>query len=626
MLLQPSVAYEEFVSSSAPAEIACQLRRDQKLCESGQIPSLLASYLAKHPPSLGYRDDIAHHLLPSATSSDQDAAIPRSISRLRYQSVVKGIQAHLSQLAPPGDDATTVMEFITPSTKEFETALMVLNYLSSSPRILHVTEETSLLDLRTVITSQIPLSFNTRSAYRAGNSSYRSPRKRGEEAFAQPRKCYICHTLLSSENLNSVYSSLCSPCMSFNTAGALRSLPSNLDLSGRTALVTGGRVGLGFHTALRLLRCGARVIVSSRYPCDSISRYHAVADFSSWRGRLKTIGADFRAAGDVFRLVASVKEILHVGWGTSKLDILINNAAQTLTDSIEKECEAVRREKLLLADVKSSPAFVEEKVSSYFPRIRGGTSPLLLEPLIHGDELPPSLTSGRVGGSGDGDARDTRTLYSSNPGEVDTSSVLAASLPPSSWTQSLHQIPYEDIVTAHSVNTFVPLILTRELIPLMSSETTRSFNASGFIVNVSSRESLWESNSKSSAKDGHHVHTNMSKAALNMLTITEARSSWQKWRVAINTVDPGFMSADPVYEEALRRKMAAKTGCEECPRFDESDEPVEQRKCPITFEDGAARVLWPVAVSWGKSQGKDGGKVPVGKFLKHFGGVEVDAC
>lgn len=73
----------------------------------------------------------------------------------------------------------------------------------------------------------------------------------------------------------------------------------------------------------------------------------------------------------------------------------------------------------------------------------------------------------------------------------------------------------------------------------------------GYIVHVSSREGVFEKTPEHRTKDGHHVHTNMPKAALNMITETEATSAWKNGRVAMNTVDPGYMSADPAFMEMV---------------------------------------------------------------------------
>jgi 3-oxoacyl-ACP reductase-like protein len=161
------------------------------------------------------------------------------------------------------------------------------------------------------------------------------------------RKCYVCHFLLVSSHGR--YSSLYKPCGEFNLASCALSLPQNLHLEGKTALVTGGRLDLGYHTALRLLRCGAKVIVSTRYPRDAKVRYLAEHVSRTSGEQLKIIGADFRAASDVFHLVEVVRECSR-HWdeqGEGKLDILVSNTAQTLTDSLEKEHQAVQQEKRL---------------------------------------------------------------------------------------------------------------------------------------------------------------------------------------------------------------------------------------------------------------------------------------
>jgi hypothetical protein len=90
--------------------------------------------------------------------------------------------------------------------------------------------------------------------------------------------------------------------------------PSNLDRHSKTAIATGGRVNLGFHTALRLLCCGTRVIVSTRYPRDALERYRNEHDAAQWISRLRIMGADFKTA-NVFALVKAVLS-LRFGLGT----------------------------------------------------------------------------------------------------------------------------------------------------------------------------------------------------------------------------------------------------------------------------------------------------------------------
>ncbi|KAK1726446.1 uncharacterized protein BDZ83DRAFT_574550 [Colletotrichum acutatum] len=386
---------------------------------------------------------------------------------------------------------------------------------------------------------------------------------------SRKRTCYVCRMVL--DNPHAQLGSMCIPCGEFNLAERALSLPENMSLKDKTAVVTGGRVNLGFHTALRLLRCGAAVIVSSRYPEDALSRYQQEADFDKWAQKLRIIGADFRAAADAFALVQSIKKTLQQeGWD---LDHLINNAAQTLTDPLEKEERAIEHERFLLDKPSSDGKGVVVR-QGYSPRARGGAGSL------------PDGVAGKVSGSIAGPSAPKNTTLSDSMSKLQVSGVETPT--PSSWVQSLSEIPYEDVITAHSVNTFVPLILIRELLP--------SMRKGGHIVNVSSREGIFESAYRTPAKHSKHVHTNMSKAGLNMITETEAPTAW-KLGVAMNTVDPGYMSAAPEFEQAYGGER------------------------PIGWEDGAARVLWPIARA-----GRKGSYSPPirGQFLKHYGGVRVD--
>ncbi|CAF9916037.1 MAG: hypothetical protein ALECFALPRED_010479 [Alectoria fallacina] len=145
----------------------------------------------------------------------------------------------------------------------------------------------------------------------------------------------------------------------------------------------------------------------------------------------------------------------------------------------------------------------------------------------------------------------------------------------SSWVQSLTEIAYEDIISAHSVDTFVPLILIREFLSITSQRAASVHTSSmprkplAHIINVSPREGIFESSANSGEMTGLHVHTNTSKAGLNMMTETEAAACLKSRHVAMNMVDPGYRSAAP-----------------------EMHDKDEGR---IDFEDGTGRVLRPIA-------------------------------
>ncbi|KNG83365.1 putative short-chain dehydrogenase [Aspergillus nomiae NRRL 13137] len=535
--------YAQFIQTQPPSTIAACLRRDQLLCQEKHLPSPLAMHLPTQPCEL--LDAISQHLIP-------DSSIPAPLRRLQCQGIISGIKASVNQMnsittwtSPTTEKGTGLI----PRTQDFQSALRVLEYLQKYPSISQLSNSSPLTDVLSSVKTQLAFEDGLRAVnhLHMAHKDSRVDSKASYKARRRKGNCYMCHFEIRDGEAHDTYPSLCRPCGSFNLAESALSQPPNLNLKGKTALVTGGRINLGYETALRLLRCGASVIVSSRYPRDAVLRYAREVDFGGFSARLKVVGADFRTARDAFRLVEVVKRVLDdwAGDGTA-LDILINNAAQTLTDPVRSETRAIVREEKL-----------EEEAGAHG--------------LIADD-------GGAIAGSAESECVEDSGIVQKGlgPGEDESRS---------SWTQSLDQIPYEDVISAQAVNAFVPLILCRELLPRMGA-TSKSSRPLGYIVNVSSREGILESRTKSASKAGHHVHTNMSKAALNMITETESESAWKR-HVAMNTVDPGYMSAAP-----------------ECQRAD---------GCPIGFEDGAARVLWPIAI------GEREHRVICGRFMKHFG-------
>ena len=76
----------------------------------------------------------------------------------------------------------------------------------------------------------------------------------------QPRQCYVCKCRF--RRLHHFYASLCPECAELNWEKRRQTA----DLSGRVALVTGARVKIGYRIALKLLRCGAAVVATTRFP------------------------------------------------------------------------------------------------------------------------------------------------------------------------------------------------------------------------------------------------------------------------------------------------------------------------------------------------------------------------
>src|SRR5207237_10117076 len=93
--------------------------------------------------------------------------------------------------------------------------------------------------------------------------------------------CYVCKEHYSV--IHHFYDQMCPACAEFN----FNKRTELADLNGRVALLTGGRVKIGYQAGLKLLRAGARLIVTTRFPRDSAKRYAQEPDFAQWRHRLE---------------------------------------------------------------------------------------------------------------------------------------------------------------------------------------------------------------------------------------------------------------------------------------------------------------------------------------------------
>ncbi|KAI5782044.1 hypothetical protein DFH27DRAFT_637557 [Peziza echinospora] len=474
-------------------------------------------------------------------------------------------------------------------------------------------------------------------------------------AQRSPAKCYICNFLLppaspvairrgftgtttASSTPTPTHPSLCTPCASFNLSNLHLSSPAALDLRGKTAFVTGGRTNLGFATAKRLVECGAHVLVSSRYPWDAVGRYRELfkgggREGSEGRrregGSISVLGADFRCMDDLKGVVGGVgrwlgrlseKDENEAGSGEGeggrrRLDILINNAAQTWTDDVSWEEGMVEREQVLEVEVgglggllpdcdreaeggeQTQPRTqmrVEMLHTNYTPRVRGGNRAIGNYSEAGQAQVQSPLM--KLLGDGETNLQDQKVqvegILGSGGGGGGAALTTTSKDHKTTWVQRLHDIPYQDIWTTYTVNAFTPLVLIRELLPYMYPSPTESTSPpsptptatpqtphppkkpSAYIINVSAREGQPEPK-PSHKRSGYHVHTNMAKAALNMLTETEAAVLWKEHRIAMNSVDPGFLSVDKNWAE-----MWGWDG----------------RECPLTWEDGAGRVLCIFAV------------------------------
>jgi len=399
------------------------------------------------------------------------------------------------------------------------------------------------------------------------------PQVHSGERLNNPRSCYICKR--DYDRLHFFYDSLCPACSALNWTRRQQTA----DLSGRYALVSGGRVKIGYQAVLKLVRAGAHVVVTTRFPRDAAERFTAETDSADWIGRLEILGIDLRHTPSVEAFAAHLCETL------PRLDFILNNACQTVRRPPGFYAHLMERERMPAGLL---PAAARPLLESYEALLRCGALDIR-----EGESLPAQVDESLAGirraaelsqiplAPGDGEAGQQQ--FPAGRLDQDLQQVDLRTV--NSWRLRLADVPTVELLEVHLVNAVAPFILNARLKPLMLRVPTRDKH----IVNVSAMEGVFYR----AFKTDKHPHTNMAKAALNMLTRTSARD-YARDGIFMNSVDTGWITdEDPI--EIARRKTA-ELGF----------------RPPLDVVDAAARICDPIF------QGFLTGEHQWGNFLKDY--------
>ncbi|CAF0875432.1 unnamed protein product [Adineta steineri] len=376
--------------------------------------------------------------------------------------------------------------------------------------------------------------------------------------------CYICK--LKYRTLHFFYDRLCPSCAKFNYEKRIQTT----DLSNCVALVTGGRVKIGYRIVLKLLHANCFVIATSRFPMDLLNRLKNEHDFNEWKDRMHVYAVDFRYS----QLIEQFTQMIIEKY--DRLDFLINNACQTIQRPKEFYQHLFSNERLTNYSLLSNDQLqILDGNLQFYTQLVPSSNKLL----HHTSSSTNDSTSSSIISTISFDVNHQPIDFRSN----------------NSWMLRLDQLSTMEMNEVFAINTLAPFILNSKLKILMTDKHPDR-ESKKFIINVSAMEGSFSRKNKTD----RHPHTNAAKAALNMMTRTSA-NDYQKSNIYMISVDTGWIND----EKPLHKAYECMTNYD--------------FQTPLDEEDAAARVLDPIIDTYRQlAEGKTNINIPYGCFLKDY--------
>lgn len=260
------------------------------------------------------------------------------------------------------------------------------------------------------------------------------------------------------------YDRICPGCGELNRSH--RTAYLGVDLTGKLAVVTGGRIKIGFEIVVQLLAAGCRVVATTRFPHDAAARHRARLSAAAW-DRLQIIGLDLRSSTSIALFTQMIKKT------HGRVDILINNAAQTIRRPPSFHAAEIALE---VAHASATAAVLD-----------GGSSQGTVSASIAGESAPdrPSVPDGvRPAGAADTAATAAEVCHPVSTTEAalalqqDEHGQPLDLRPVNSWTLQLEQVEMAEVAEVQLINYMAPFQLLRDLHAVLARDAVLATSTS----------------------------------------------------------------------------------------------------------------------------------------------------